>query len=550
MTTTAQSDLGSLIAKEGGRAARTRSRRSLSASPRSRRAWFTAIGAATAWCLWTAGVGRRQVTNRGGIELFGDFFAAALHPRVDRSFVIETLRNSAITVSYAAVATVLSVIIGLAGAFALSEVVWKRSFAVNARRHLSLMSCVRWPVRVLSAIPRGIHEAVWGLLFINILGRDPLAAVLAIAIPYGAVTAKVYAEIIDESARAPFALLRSSGASRSHAMLYAILPTVSRDLVSYGFYRLECSLRSAVILGMIGAGGLGFQLAVSFQGSAYSEIWTSVYALVILGTAAEWWAAGLRRRQTTTRSRSSVIAATVIFLASWWYLDISVSTLWAPRARKLARQLWGDLFPPRLPRGGLGELVDAARESLQMSFLAIVIATVLAIPIAFLGARTRRSWIRRPAVRLFAMLLRSIPPTVWALLVLFVVLPGILPGAIALGIYTAGVLGRLYGDALENASLGPRDLLLASGAQPRSAALYATLPEVAPTWTAFSLYRWEVAARESVVVGIVGAGGLGRLISAQTNAFAFATLTSTLIMIIVLTLFVDTISSATRRSLR
>ena len=77
-----------------------------------------------------------------------------------------------------------------------------------------------------------------------------------------------------------------------------------------------------------------------------------------------------------------------------------------------------------------------------------------------------------------------------------------------------------------------------------------SIPEVAPAWTSLALYRWEVATREVVIVGVVGAGGLGRLLSAQVNAFAFAAMTMTVGSIIALTFLVDRISLLARRSLR
>src|SRR5699024_8735317 len=138
-----------------------------------------------------------------------------------------------------------------------------------------------WAVfRAGAGLPRGIHEVIWGLFLVSVLGRDPIVGVLAIAIPFGAITAKVYAEMIDESARGPYQALRECGAGRLTCLVYAVLPQTLPGLMSYAFYRFECSIRSAVILGMIGVGGLGFQLSMSFQGLQYGEMWTLIYVLI------------------------------------------------------------------------------------------------------------------------------------------------------------------------------------------------------------------------------------------------------------------------------
>jgi phosphonate transport system permease protein len=123
-------------------------------------------------------------------------------------------------------------------------------------------------VRALLAIPRGMHEVVWGLLLLAVVGLDPVVAVLAIGLPYGAVTAKVVSEILDEADPRPWASLRAAGAGRLAATLYGRLPLARRDLISYAFYRLECAIRSAAILGIVGAGGSGSSSRSASRGCA------------------------------------------------------------------------------------------------------------------------------------------------------------------------------------------------------------------------------------------------------------------------------------------
>jgi phosphonate transport system permease protein len=145
---------------------------------------------------------------------------------------------------------------------------------------------------------------------------------------------------------------------------------------------------------------------------------------------------------------------------------------------------------------------------------------------------------------------RAVPVTLWALLVVLVVLPGVLPGAIGLAIYTAAVLVRLFSELLENQEPSSQHHMCALGARPVSAFMYGSLPNIAPGWVSAALYRWEVTARETVVVGIVGAGGLGRLLQAQITSFDYRGVLATLLVLIGLTVFVDTISAALRKTLR
>lgn len=522
--------------------------------PTTPRRWPIVVGflVALGWCLWSAGVGRRAQFNPRGWPLVHKFASAALKPELGSQFVSSVARATATTVGYAALGTLGSVVIGAVFGLVLSNALWRTSTVKTVpmkRPWAAHLGC-----SALN-IPRGMHEAVWGLLFVNILGRDPLVAILAIAIPYGAITAKVYSELIDETSWEEARALRSSGASRVSAVFYGVLPSTARDLASYGFYRFECSIRAAVILGMIGAGGLGFQLMQSFDGLAYREMWTVLYVLIAISLLAEALSSRLRKSPSARNLRLGGIGAGIVVAISVFSVKLRPWTLWSPRTRTqfvdIAKRSW----PPRPPFEGWGSLVTAMRQTLELSFLAIVLATALSIPVAILGARRTGSQstpgrLVGAAVRLVAIISRSIPPTVWALLVLFVVFPGPFPGAIALGIYTFGVLTRLFLEVLENSDPRPARGLHQIGARGSTRFAYGILPEAASRWTAFSLYRWEVAARESVVVGVVGAGGLGRILQDQRTSFDFRGMVVTIGALIIVTWFVDRLSTRLRSALR
>jgi phosphonate transport system permease protein len=513
--------------------------------------------ALAAWTGWSAGIGRRPIVNPGGWTIARRFVRAAVHPDLSPEFLARTARAALVTISYGALGTALSLVLGSVGGVVLSRTTWASRLASLSGHRIGFIGKV---LRLVLTVPRGIHEAVWALLFVNLLGRNPLVAMLAIGIPFGAITAKVFADLIDERGRGVSLHLRAAGSGRVSALAYGSLPETAADLISYGFYRFECSIRSAVVLGMVGVGGIGFQLTQSFQGLAYRELWTSIYALVLLGLVAEAWGVVLRRgggaTEGTRARRWSIVAALALVGASWWRLHPTVSSLWAPRVRREIARLASQSWPPKLPKGGLRELYDAAASTLQMSFLAIVIAVVLAAPLALLGARSSAPTtpaVRRllaAFVRLVALVTRSIPSTVWALVVLFVVFPGIVPGAVALGIYTFGVLVRLFGEALENADSSNQRALRARGVGGLASFSYGTWPSLVPTWASYGLYRWEVAAREAAVVGVVGAGGLGRLLGEQTAAFAYPKMAVTIATLVGVTVLVDWFSCVVRGEVR
>ncbi|MDP8987811.1 MAG: hypothetical protein M3N11_05620, partial [Actinomycetota bacterium] len=192
-----------------GRGPAGRARRPARASPRrSQRAGWTALLAmAVVGSLLHIGVGRREVLNPAGWPQLRRFFTAALQPRLDGEFLRLVADATLTTLSYAVLGTALAVVLGVVGGVLVSETWWRRSptprrggdrapsgagprgprLAADAGRTAGWTAS-----RIALGLPRGVHEAVWALLLVGILGLDPLVAVLAIGIPYGAVTAKVY----------------------------------------------------------------------------------------------------------------------------------------------------------------------------------------------------------------------------------------------------------------------------------------------------------------------------------------------------------------------
>ncbi|MGY5885335.1 PhnE/PtxC family ABC transporter permease [Modestobacter lacusdianchii] len=520
---------------------------------RARWGWGLGALALVLWSLAGAGAFAGEVVNPAGTAQFGRFAAAALSPALDGEFLRVLAGSVLVTVAYAVLGAALAVGLGAVGAVALARTTW-------GRRRLC------WTLaRGALAVPRGLHEAVWGLLLVNLLGLDPWVGVLAIGIPYGAVTAKVFADLLDEVPRGAYSALLAAGAGRATAALYGLLPPASGGLLSYSFYRLECAVRSAVVLGLIGAGGLGYQLSLSFSSLRWAQVWSCVYALALLCLAADVGGRAVRRRVAAPRASgdrlrrdpalTAAVAVVLLGVAwSWWYLAISPATLVSDRTGAQLAYVLSAAWPPDVDGPLLSAVARAAVDTVQMSVIAIAVATVGAVLLAGVAARpARASAGRRVAgavVRLGLLLLRAVPPPVWALVLLFVLLPGVLPGALALGVYTLGVLGRLAAEATEELDPRPRAALTALGAGPVGSWLYGVLPAATGPVLAFALYRWEVAIRDTVLVGLLGAGGLGALLASRVAAFDWGGVTTVLAALVVLTAAVDLVSARARAALR
>ncbi len=507
------------------------------------------LGVLVAWAAWRATTSR-DVLNTRGWSSFTEFWTAVLDPDLNVDFLRLTGEAMLTTASYAVLGAVASVAVGLVGAPLLADRPWEA--ATGSRALSACRTAARWVVRALFVVPRAVHEIIWALLLVQVLGFDPLVAVLAIAFQFGAITAKVYADLLDDADPAAFRSLRAGGAGRFTALVYGLVPIVRRDLIGYGFYRLECAVRSAAVLGIVGLGGLGNQLDLSFESLRYDEIWTLIAALMILSGLADRWSTAVRHSGSDVAVRSSWIALLVLVPVSWWYVGIEVSALWSERTRRLFGELVDDMLPPRLGPGGWSELIEATVDTLAMSVLATVIAVTGGLLVATIAARPHRpddGVARRSAgwvARLVLLLFRAVPAPVWAFLVVLVMFPGIWPGAVALGVYNTGVLGRLFAEVFDDHDDRARRQLDTAGAGPVEQFTYGVLPVCAPRLVSLAVYRWEVITRETVVVGVVGAAGLGRLMQEHLVARDFAAVTGTIGALIVLAVAIDAIGRRLR----
>jgi len=154
---------------------------------------------------------------------------------------------------------------------------------------------LRWCVRATLILLRSIPELVWALVFVRVVGLGPTAGVLAIALTYGGMLGKVYAEILESGESHATHTLMRNGSGRLQAFVYALLPTHAAELASYTVYRWECAIRSSVVLGFVGAGGLGQQLDNSMKMFNGGEVATLLLIFIVLVALADSVSAWLRR---------------------------------------------------------------------------------------------------------------------------------------------------------------------------------------------------------------------------------------------------------------
>jgi phosphonate transport system permease protein len=239
------------------------------------------------------------------------FLGAALHPAfefepgqnlADGASLLSVLGASiGRTVVFATAAVSLSLVIGVLLGFPSSTAWWTSDPAGASSSWLRMLRRTVFPLvyggaRTAATLMRSVHELLWAVLFLSAFGLNDLAAVFAIAIPYGGTLAKIFSEMIDEAPRDAALALREAGAGAGAVFTVGLLPRALPDMTAYTLYRFECALRSAAVLGFFGWQTLGYHIELMWKKARYDEVWTFLYALILMVIVLDWWSGALRKR--------------------------------------------------------------------------------------------------------------------------------------------------------------------------------------------------------------------------------------------------------------
>jgi len=401
----------------------------------------------------------------------------------------------------------------------------------------------RWPVRWIASFLRSIHELFWALLFLQFLGLNAVTGILAIALPYTGIFAKVFAEILEEADPAPLKAL-PAGTGRVARLFYARLPGVWRSLKSYTSYRVECGLRSSAVLGFIGLPTLGFHLEAFFRAGSYDEAAALLLVFYILIATLRLW---LRPRLVPLL----LVGAAIL--------------LWAPvdlRWDNVVRFFTQDIVPfplrdPSIAPGGrlsaLGAWIVALLRdqalpglgaTLVLSQIAMVATGLVTLTVFPLVSRHFTGRIQRLGGHIFLVVLRSTPEYVLGYIFLQLWGPSMLPAIVALALHNGGIIGTLVGRYADTISLPPH--------APRGVDRYTyeILPRVYLQFLAFLFYRWEVIMRETAILGILGVRTLGFFIDSAISELRFDRAVVLILVTAAANLGADVMSRRLRRGLR
>ena len=546
--------------------------------------WINPLGllALLLWAGWTSGVDLPLLVSKQTRASIADLLSRLFPPDVSPAFLKVALHATLTTTATAVVATTLSAVVALPLGVLASGRLWRTGITASAGKGWGAqgMTTLSWLVVHGMGVVRSVPDLVWALLFVAGLGLGPLAGTLALVVSYASLLGRVYADIFDEVDPRPLEALQALGANRLQVLLFGILPQSRALLTSYTLYSFECSVRSAAVLGFVGAGGLGYEISLSMRLFEFPQVLTLIACFVLLlllvdllsrtlrarlkinpGISPEGQDCGVFSRQLRRRSMIWAGLAAVLFVSLPAAGITSVNLLQEDTIGNLVRFV-RSLVTPELSLPFLGEVGQLALQTISISVLGTAAGAVLGLFLAFPATRLPaarhecldRSWTARIrgevifwSARMILNLLRAIPDLVWVLICVIAVGFGPFAGSIALGLHTGGVLGKLFAETMEESPQEQVEAMLAFGASPLQCMFWALLPQSWPMMRRFILLRWDMNLRAATILGLVGGGGLGQALYNDVQLGDYGKVSTLIGAVIVLVIGSDWLSQPSAR---
>lgn len=241
-----------------------------------------------------------------------------------------------------------------------------------------------------------------------------------------------------------------------------------------------------------------------------------------------------------------VAALAGVVWASFGYLSLDLGRVFAAEALAQMGTYAASFFPPDLSVYHLARIAQGTLETMAISAVSTLLAAIFGLLLA-VPAAGRFGAVARVLARLVLNFLRSIPELVWAALMVIAAGLGPFAGTLALTWHTAGVIGRLFAETLENTPPEPARALRLCGGRAAVAFFYGTMPSVTPQLVAYTLYRWEINIRMAAILGVVGAGGLGQMLYVSLSLFQQQKAATVILAMLVIVALVDAASAWLRR---
>lgn len=487
------------------------------------------------------------------------------------------------TLAIVVVATVLAVVLSL-------------PIALFAAANTTTGPAARGVARMVIVTFRAVPDLIFAIVLFRLFGLGALPGILALGLHSIGMIGKLYADAIEQLDGGPAEAVRAAGGGRLQWIASTVIPQVMPQLIATALHRFDINLRTSVLLGYVGVGGIGLELANALRTMQYQRGMALALVILILCIVVEMLSGAIRARLLgrVSTDRRGLLGFIDLIAAGWVMAPrggrepqltrsgrLRVAPQWdGERIRRFAgvaltimvvvlatayadmdlSTLFDDLlalphvlatFLPPSPQDLLDKLLGAMFVTIQIGLAATLMGLVLALPIGIFAARNvAPSDSVANLFRTIIVVIRGLPELILA--IVFIVITGLgpVPGALALAIGSVGLLGKLVADSLEETDVRVQDAVRATGATPSQVFFAATLRQSAPQFIAHVLYQLDVNIRSATLLGIVGAGGIGFYLLNASRVQEFDVVSFIIVMVLVTVLAVEAFAVWTRRALR
>lgn len=419
---------------------------------------------------------------------------------------------------------------------------------------------VQWAARLVIVLTRAVPTLIFAIIFVRIFGLGPMAGGLAVAFHSVGMIGKLMTDIFEEQDRTASEAVSATGASRLRTFVATTFSRALPSITGVVLYRLDINIRASAILGIVGAGGIGVALQTAIGSLNYPRAAGIVLVIIAVLLILEVVSVRLQvklseharessRSQLFVPSRAvhqpgwdrARVARTVlgssallVFLYALWSLEADLERI--SRSLPSAVELVGGMFPPEFS----GAIFLGVFESVLMAVTATTVGVLIGLVIAVLSTDLLvRISPLAVGLRGLTVLMRGIPDIIYALIFVAALGLGPFAGFLALSISCTALAAKFFTDSLQNLSPAPLKALEATGANRLQVFISGVWPQFVPSFLGNSLFTSDLALRESAVLGIVGAGGIGFLLHESVATLNYETTSAILISLIAVVLAIE-----------
>lgn len=440
--------------------------------------------------------------------------------------------------------------------------------AAAAARTFTGPRVVQWAAQLVIVVTRAVPSLVFALIFVRIFGLGPLAGGLAIAVHSIGMIGKMMADVFEEQEPAPRDAVAAVGARRLQNFVATTFSRALPSMTSLVLYRLDINIRASAVLGVVGAGGIGVALQTAIGSLNYPRaagiilvivgmlLVLEVVSYVVQRAVAEHAETGAatelygRRHDNATlgwnRARAlrftGALAAVMLFAYSLTQLGFNPARL--TRAGENALALLSGFVPPIITMDVLTGVFESVVMALTATTFGVMLGLIIAVFSTNLLIRfTPLSLLLRGII----VLVRGVPDIIYALVFVAALGLGPFAGFLALAISCTALAAKFFTDALQKVDPAPLRALEATGANRLQVFVSGVWPQFVPSFIGNSLFTSDLALRESAVLGIVGAGGIGFLLDESVASLDYQTTAGILVCLVVVVVALESVARWARK---